>query len=185
MAWVVLHRAPWWLLVCKQYGRGSSQREGNHDPLSHSPTEFMRHTPETSRGMGHPDLFEELNRLRSSASSTDAIESEDFIKELTDAAHRIERRHGLLEHHRYLRPAHGPPLGTRHSGALEILDSNAALDQREPRGQKTNGRQSRHGLATARLSHKRHHLSGTDLQTGTTDNRVAVRDGLYLDRVES
>ena len=69
--------------------------------------------------------------------------------------------------------------------ALEILDSNAALDQREPRGQKTNGRQSRHGLATARLSHKRHHLSGTDLQTGTTDNRVAVRDGLYLDRVES
>ena len=128
-AWVVTSSAVVGSSAIKQLGV-VDQRHRDHDALPHAARELMRIVVDAARRPWNPDLDEPGDCAVARLTRRDVAVQLDRLDELVaDRAHRIERRHRILEDHRDLAAANVTK--ARAGRAEQVLAAEERLPRRD------------------------------------------------------
>ena len=130
--------------------RPAGERHGDHDALPLAAGELVRIGVRPRRRHAH--AVQQLRGAGAGLAAADLLVQQDRLADLlTDRAHRVQRAHRPLEHHRHLRPAHRPqpaPAEGEHILALEPdLAGDARRRRQQPQQAERDRRLARPGLA--------------------------------------
>ena len=158
-------------LVGDQKLRLADQAHGDHRPLPQAARKLMGKGVQPGFRLGDADQLEHLEHAPANlAPSEPLMDAQRLAHLFPDPAHRVERGHRLLKHHRDVAAADAAqPVGVelRQIGAVEVDALGRDLPRRHRH--QPHERQGRHGLAGAGFPHQPDdlpaaHLEGNILQ---------------------
>ena len=142
----------------------TGQRHGDHDPLLHAARQLVRvalHHP-VRVGDAHP--AQRLARLRQGVPAVVAEDRERLDDLATDLHRRVQRRPGVLVHHRRLAGAEPSQLLVRHARHVVAADEDPAPGDHRVRRQVAQGGVGGRRLATTGLADQAVGLARLDVE---------------------
>ena len=97
-----------------------------------------------------------------------------------DGAHRVQRRHRVLEDHRDVLAAQPLELAAGHAQHVDAVELDVAVDARAV-GQQSHERQRGDALARAGLADHAEHLAGSDVEADAVDGLQRAARGRECD----
>ena len=149
--------------------RLARERHRNHHALAHAAAELVRIDVEVTAGVGDADLAEKLRGPLARRPAADAeVLAHRLLQLRAHGAHRIQRRHRVLENHRDVLAAQPLQLVGAHCQHVDAVEPDGAFDAGAV-GQQAHERQGGHALAGAGLAHHAEHLAGGDVEADAVD----------------
>ncbi len=111
-----------------------------------------------------------------------AVHDQGFRDLVADREHRIQRRHGLLEHERDVGAADLAQLFLRKRQQIAAPESHAASEDAAGRANEPEERESRERLAAPRLANEPHRLSRAHREADAVHDRRRHGAGREADR---
>ena len=161
----------------------AGEGQGDHHPLAHAPAEVVRVLLEAPLRLADADHPEELDRSLIRALLAEAQMEHHGLRELqTDGQHRIERGHGLLEHHGDLAAAHTANCVIAHREQIPAPETDrAAFENLAGRmGDETQNRHCADRLAAAGLSDNRDRLALAHMVRDPVDGLDGTLGGVEI-----
>ena len=148
----------------------AGERHGDEAALAHAARELMGVAVHRHRGIGNPDLAQELDRALAGLAAGEAGMGADLLLDLpADGIDRGQRGHGILEDHGDLAAAHGAELAPGETDELAPLVEDRAADHRIGIVDQPHHAHQRDGLARAGLAHHADDLMGVDAEGDAAD----------------
>ena len=150
--------------VGDEQARIAGQRHGDHHALAHAAAHLVRVVVDAGCGIGDLHQPEHLHGLVLRLPPRDLLVEADGLGNLVaDGEHRVQRGHGLLEHHGDLVAADPPHLLVLQ--LEQVLSAVEDLAVRHPSGRRRDqphDGEGRHALAATRLAHEPQSLARLD-----------------------
>ena len=169
-------------LVADQQRGPKNERDGDHDALALPTRELVRVGVVDALGLRQLHALEHLQHLRAPRGGVELRVLGQHLVHLCAAAHhRVERGHGLLEHHGHARAAQRAQPLRRGGGHVLAQQLDAPARVAQGRRQQAHGRLRDHGLARARLAQQAQHLAGHHVEGNVVHRVRAVSAGRQCD----
>ena len=164
----------------------AGEGDGDHDPLAHAARHLVRVRVEPLLGLGDPDRLQERHCGLTGLGLVHAQVEPEGLGDLPTHSHdRVQRRHGILEHHRHLgAPELAVPLGVE-GGDVPTLEHDPSgsfgIRRQQPHDRPGEHRLARAGLADdpeglTSAEGERDPVDGADQASWRPERRAEVVD---------
>ena len=159
----------------------TGQRHRDDDALTHAAREFVRVLLDAALGPGDADGVEQVDcAVPGLAAVGHAVDLHRFDQLVPDTDDRVQRGHGLLEHHRDPVAAQLAQFAGRQVRDDLVRDDRLALDARGLR-EEAERRGGGDGLAGTGFADQRHHFAGLHREGEALHRVDGAELGLELD----